>query len=192
MKYGIKVNDKEFVVEIISAKPPVFEVVVNGKRATLIVEESREVEVVSGNEIKAEMAGTVVRIVVEEGERVEKGQPLLVLEAMKMENEIAAPTSGVVKKILVKEGEKVSVGTSLIILDSGIGEPIKVAMSGVVTKILKKPGEAVKAGEAILILEAMKMENPITAPFDGVVESINVSEGDRVSSGDVVVKIART
>jgi len=191
MKYNICLNDREFTVEVISAKPPFFDVIVNGKRATLIIEESHEVEAVSGNEVRAEMAGTVVRTVVEEGEKVEKGQPLLVIEAMKMESEIASPTNGIVKRILVKEGEKVSPGTPLIILDSGKGEAVKVAISGVITKVLKKAGEEIKAGEAIMILEAMKMENPITSPFDGVIESINVSEGDRVSSGDVVAKVAR-
>ncbi len=191
MKYNINLNNKEFTVEVISAKPPVFDVVVNGKRATLIIEERQEVEAVSGNEVRAEMAGTVVRTVVEEGERVEKGQPLLVIEAMKMESEIASPSNGIVKKILVREGEKVSPGTPLIILESGKGESVKVAISGVVTKVLKKPGDEVKAGEVIMILEAMKMENPVTSPFDGIVESINVSEGDRVSSGDVVAKVAK-
>ncbi|AEA47675.1 biotin/lipoyl-containing protein [Archaeoglobus veneficus] len=197
MRYDIKVNDKKFNVEIISAKPPLFEVSVNGKRATLIIEETQEVEAISGNEVRAEMAGTIVRIVVEEGEKVEKGQPLLVLEAMKMESEIAAPSSGVVKKILVKEGEKVNAGTPLILLDSGEagesgdGEAITVAMAGIVTKVLKNPGEEVKEGEAILILEAMKMENPITTPFDGVVESVNVTEGSKVSPGDVVARVRR-
>jgi len=52
------------------------------------------------------MPGTVVNVAVKEGARVEKGQPLIVLSAMKMEMTVSAPTSGVVKKIAVKPGMK--------------------------------------------------------------------------------------
>ncbi len=60
-------------------------------------------------------------------------------------------------------------------------------MAGVVTKILKKGGEKVKAGETVLIIEAMKMENPISAPEDGEIAEVVVKEGDKVASGDVLV-----
>jgi glutaconyl-coA decarboxylase len=46
-----------------------------------------------------------------------------------------------------------------------------------------KEGDSVKAGDVLLVLEAMKMENDIVAPQDGVVASINVKVGDSVESG---------
>ncbi|AOM76835.1 biotin/lipoyl-containing protein [Pedobacter steynii] len=58
-------------------------------------------------EIKAPMPGLVLNIIVEEGQEVNKGDSLLVLEAMKMENIIKSPTGGLVKKILVLRGDKV-------------------------------------------------------------------------------------
>ncbi len=64
--------------------------------------------------IAAPMPGLVLRIQVEEGETVSKNDPLLVLEAMKMENEIRAPGDGVVVAIHVKSGEAIAKNALLI------------------------------------------------------------------------------
>ncbi len=69
-----------------------------------------------GGVVKSIMPGVVVKLLVKEGEAVEKGQPLLVLEAMKMQNEIGAPGAGVVKALHVREGEAVSSGAKLATL----------------------------------------------------------------------------
>ena len=66
------------------------------------------------NEIKAPMPGLVVRITVEEGTEVKKGDSLLVLEAMKMENVIKAPGDAVVGKIKVNAGQAVEKNQLLI------------------------------------------------------------------------------
>lgn len=58
-------------------------------------------------EIKAPMPGLVLNVMVTEGQEVNKGDSLLVLEAMKMENIIKSPTGGIVKKILIRKGDKV-------------------------------------------------------------------------------------
>lgn len=68
--------------------------------------------------IKAQMPGKIVRILVKEGSVVEKGDSLLVIEAMKMENQIRALHGGIVKRIAVSEGETVETGAELIIMDS--------------------------------------------------------------------------
>lgn len=65
----------------------------------------------------APLAGSVFKILVAEGDTIEAGQVLLVLEAMKMETEITAPSAGVVGAINVKEGEAVQGGQSLIEID---------------------------------------------------------------------------
>ena len=69
-----------------------------------------------GGVVTSVMPGIVAQILVERGARVEKGQPLLVLEAMKMQNEIAAPSDGVVKEIHVAEREAVASGSKLVTL----------------------------------------------------------------------------
>lgn len=65
-------------------------------------------------DIKAPMPGLVLDVKVSETERVEKGDALIVLEAMKMENILKSPITGVVKKIQVKTGEAVEKNEVLI------------------------------------------------------------------------------
>jgi biotin carboxyl carrier protein len=65
-------------------------------------------------EIKAPMPGMVLKVMVEEGTEVKKGDNLLVLEAMKMENILKSSTDGIVKKILVKQGDKIEKNTVLV------------------------------------------------------------------------------
>ena len=64
----------------------------------------------------AAMPGSVVRIGVDQGDRVEAGQPLLWLEAMKMEHAVLAPTAGTVAELLVLLGQQVEQGTVLVVL----------------------------------------------------------------------------
>lgn len=66
------------------------------------------------NEIKAPMPGLVLSIEVAEGQEIRQGDPLLILEAMKMENVIKSPGDGVIKAILTKKGNPVDKGEILI------------------------------------------------------------------------------
>ncbi|WRZ96209.1 hypothetical protein OHB54_35705 [Streptomyces sp. NBC_01007] len=69
-----------------------------------------------GRLIEAEFAASVWQLNVEPGERVTAGQPLLALEAMKMESRVPAPVDGVVQRILTKPGAQVEAGTALLVL----------------------------------------------------------------------------
>lgn len=74
--------------------------------------------VVAGPEaIVAMMPGKIVRVLVAQGERVEAGQGILVIEAMKMENEIAAPKAGTVKAVEVQPGQAVEGGALLAVIE---------------------------------------------------------------------------
>jgi biotin carboxyl carrier protein len=61
--------------------------------------------------------GTIVEIMIEPGQKVEKDEELMVLDAMKMQNRLKSPVSGKILSINVKKGEKVSKGTLLIELE---------------------------------------------------------------------------
>jgi biotin carboxyl carrier protein len=65
----------------------------------------------------APMPGKVVRVLVVQGEPVEAGQGILVMEAMKMQNEIKSPKKGVVQKIVASEGASVNPGDVLAIVE---------------------------------------------------------------------------
>ena len=60
-------------------------------------------------------------------------------------------------------------------------------MPGTILKINCAVGSSVKKGDVLLLLEAMKMENEIMAPADGVVSAISVKAGDTVNSGDTLI-----
>lgn len=67
--------------------------------------------------INAPMPGMILKIKCKEGDSVNLGDSLIVLEAMKMENDIKASASGTVKEILIKENTSVEKGTPLIIIE---------------------------------------------------------------------------
>jgi propionyl-CoA carboxylase alpha chain len=71
---------------------------------------------VAAGSLLAPMPGTVVRVAVVAGQRVDSGQPLLWLEAMKMEHRIDAPTAGVVAELDVSPGDQVDVGRVLAVV----------------------------------------------------------------------------
>jgi len=51
------------------------------------------------------------------------------------------------------------------------------------------PGDRVEARRHLLVLEAMKMETPLSAPYDAVVKAVHVQEGDRVAGGALLVEL---
>ena len=67
--------------------------------------------------IVAQMPGKVVRLLVHEGDEVEPGAGVAVVEAMKMQNEIKSPKKGTIQKILVSEGAAVNAGDVLVIVE---------------------------------------------------------------------------
>lgn len=72
---------------------------------------------------------------------------------------------------------------------TGGGEEIKAPMAGTILSVNVSPGQNVTQGDTLIILEAMKMENEIVAPADGVVGEIFVNPNDRVESDQVLLTI---
>lgn len=67
--------------------------------------------------IAAPMQGTILRVLVEQGQEIEAGDVLCILEAMKMENAIPAPREGVVSELPISPGQVVQVGQTLAVID---------------------------------------------------------------------------
>jgi oxaloacetate decarboxylase alpha subunit len=112
-----------------SAGPECYHFEVNGKGYDVTVSAQGAVERVRSTEtadevptlsegrvITAPLAGTIVRVEARQGQHVESGEVLLVLEAMKMETEVRAPSAGTVGDIRVKEGDAVVLGSPLLAL----------------------------------------------------------------------------
>ncbi|HEY8561315.1 MAG TPA: biotin/lipoyl-containing protein [Pyrinomonadaceae bacterium] len=80
-------------------------------------------------------------------------------------------------------GSKASGGAA-----DGIAE-IKTAMPGKLVRVLVSEGAEIKQGEGVLVVEAMKMQNEMKSPKDGVVKEIRFAEGATVNAGDVLAVI---
>ncbi len=172
-----------------------------------------------GNTMSAPLPGTITKVIAQAGQKVKKGDVLIVMEAMKMANDIVAEADGTVKAVCVSVGQSVNQGDALIEFqaDAAPAAPkaapaapkatpapaapaaakpaagasvVSAPLPGTVTKILVQPGQAVKAGETVLTMEAMKMENNITAETDGTVKAILVQQGAQVQSGDALIEMA--
>jgi len=123
------IDGKSFDVEVLSRSARDAEVAVNGKRYRVELQsESAPVPAhtaggASGprprraapaeGELRAPMAGLILRVDVAPGQRLEAGDPVLVLDAMKMENSIRAPHAGVVQELAVTAGQSVLTGALL-------------------------------------------------------------------------------
>jgi biotin carboxyl carrier protein len=101
-KYSITVNGQLFEIEV---------------RTTLQEKARKLLEASSSTnhklEVKAPMPGMILKVKKSVGEEVFSGEPVIILEAMKMENELRAPVAGKLKELLVEEGNPVEKGMKL-------------------------------------------------------------------------------
>lgn len=74
-------------------------------------------------------------------------------------------------------------------VNNSSGEVVNAPMQGNILAIKKKIGDKVFKGDILIILEAMKMENEILSPIDGIIENILVQEGRMVNSGEGLISI---
>ena len=121
--YSLLVDGKSFE-GFVYPGDEAWEVLLMGRQYPVIVEDEREkrLRAAAGGSVseagkfylKSPMPGMVVTIPVEEGQEIEQGQVLLILESMKMQNELKAPRSGTVGRIRVKPGESVEQRQTLL------------------------------------------------------------------------------
>ncbi|MBQ1988113.1 MAG: biotin/lipoyl-binding protein [Muribaculaceae bacterium] len=153
---------------------------------------------VTGPTLNAPMGGTVVEIHVKPGDKVKKGQSLLMYEAMKMQNEIESEGDYTVKRILVKQGDVVQTGQPIIEFEDPngaaaedgpvTGPTLNAPMGGTVIELHVKPGDKVKKGQSLLMYEAMKMQNEIESEGDYTVKRILVNEGEVIAAGQPIIE----
>jgi acetyl-CoA/propionyl-CoA carboxylase biotin carboxyl carrier protein len=118
--YTVEVSGRKFDVRVIG---PPFGGAVNGEVAAGARKPQRAQRADSGggagaDELVSPLQGNMWKILVEQGQTVEEGQLVCIIEAMKMENEITAHKAGVVAQLAVKEGDAVSSGATIAVIKS--------------------------------------------------------------------------
>jgi acetyl-CoA/propionyl-CoA carboxylase biotin carboxyl carrier protein len=124
-EFTVEVNGKRFEVNLEERGAPVIPASggsgggQQAQRPPQATEESGGDEQVAagGEQVTAEMQGTILSVDVDEGDEVAAGDVICVLEAMKMENDVVTERGGTVAKILVEEGESVDMGDTLVVLE---------------------------------------------------------------------------
>lgn len=176
---------------------------------------TKSVSKVTGKEIIVQMPGKIFKYEVKPGDKVEKGQTVAVLEAMKMENNIISDYTGYVNSLIAEEGDNLAAGDAImdIVSEAPVvdetpkssapksestkastkakvpSKAITVPMPGTIINLAVKVGDVVNKDQVVMILEAMKMENSITSNFGGTVNKILVEEGDIVVADQKIIEL---
>ncbi|MBI2749076.1 MAG: dihydrolipoyllysine-residue acetyltransferase, partial [Burkholderiales bacterium] len=161
----------------------------------------------------------VIELLVKPGDAVVKEQSLITLESDKATMEIPSPQAGLVKELVVKLGDKVSEGSLILRLEDGGAKAEAVSAAAPlaaapppqpspskaltvrvpdigdfkeveVIELLVKPGDAVVKEQSLITLESDKATMEIPSPAAGIVQSLVVKLGDKVSEGSPVLVLA--
>lgn len=161
-----------------------------------------------GEKIVTPLPGRLLNYLVAPGDKVSIGQPVAIVEAMKMENTITSTAEGYVNNLVASVGENLAGEATLMDI---VAEPtaqasspekpkaaakvagpttgVTVPMPGKILDIQVHPGDKVQAGQVVVVLEAMKMENSITSEVSGTVNEIFVEVGETVSADTKVLDL---
>lgn len=133
--------------------------------------------------INSELPGTVTKIVAANGQRVKKGDVLLVIEAMKMANDIVSDVEGTVQRIAVTEGQSVNQGDLLVeLVADAIAAPAAAAAP------VAKPAPAPAAAPAPVAAAPKPAlgAKVVEAPLPGTITKVLVKPGQALKAGETV------
>ncbi len=162
-----------------------------------------------GVDIKAPVAGTLLKQCFANGTKVSKGQTVIIIESMKMELEVKATEDGTISYAVpagtqIQNGQVIATigGVVKVVspapqasspvqaapVSSGSGTKVNAPVAGVFLRTAVSEGSSVKKGDNIVIVESMKMELEIKAPVDGKVHFL-ATVGSQLSNGQCVAEI---
>lgn len=138
--------------------------------------------------VKSPLPGSIVKVMVQAGQDIKKGDTLLTMESMKMENVIASEVTGKVKSVLVQPGQNVMQDDKLVEIEvaaaaapASAAETPKASPAPAAPKAEPAPAPAPKAAPA--------GGTKITSPLPGSVIKVLVSEGQAVKKGDTLLTL---
>lgn len=131
--------------------------------------------------INSELPGTVTKIVAANGQRVKKGDVLLVIEAMKMANDIVSDVEGTVQRIAVTEGQSVNQGDLLVeMVADAVAAPAAAAAPAPKAAPAPAPAPAPAAPKAAAGAKVVE------APLPGTITKVLVKPGQALKAGETV------
>ncbi|WP_318451692.1 pyruvate dehydrogenase complex dihydrolipoyllysine-residue acetyltransferase [Photobacterium leiognathi] len=172
--------------------------------------ELKEVHVpdIGGDEVEC------TEIMVSVGDTVEEEQSLITVEGDKASMEVPAPFAGTVKEIKIAEGDKVSTGSLIMVFEVAGSAPAAAPVAQAaapapaapaasaakevnvpdiggdeveVTEIMVAVGDTVEEEQSLITVEGDKASMEVPAPFAGTVKEIKIAEGDKVSTGSLIM-----
>ena len=140
--------------------------------------------------VKSPLPGSIVKVMVQAGQEIKKGDTLLTMESMKMENVIASEVTGKVKSVLVQPGQNVMQDDKLVEIEVATAaapapEAPQAAPAAPKAAPAPAPALAPKAAPAATPAGGTK----VTSPLPGSVIKVLVSEGQAVKKGDTLLTL---
>jgi len=157
----------------------------------------------------------IIEILVKEGQKVSKNDPLITLESDKSSVEVPSSLDGTIQKLNVKIGDKVSQGSIIGLIDGGLNEVdeknnsekkanvsdsnsqnfITVPDIGdfknvEIIEVLVKEGDEINKGDPVITLESDKSSMEVPSDISGKIVSLKVKIGDKVSKGDILAELS--
>ena len=136
-----------------------------------------------GNTMSAPLPGTITKVIAQAGQKVKKGDVLIVMEAMKMANDIVAEADGTVKAVCVSVGQSVNQGDALIEFQADAAP----AVAPAAPKAAPAAPKAAPAPAAPAAAKPAVGASVVSAPLPGTVTKILVQPGQAVKAGETVL-----
>lgn len=132
--------------------------------------------------VKSQLPGSIIKVMVSEGQSVKKGEVIMTIESMKMENSIMAEADGVISKIYVEAGKSVMQDDKLVDITVS-GAPAAAPAPAPVAKPEPAPAPVAAPAPAANAANA----KPVKSPLPGSIIKILVSEGESVKRGQTLL-----
>lgn len=182
-KLAVTVNDSTYTVEVPELAKQAPRPVVNHAAAPApVATKPVAAAPVAANVVAAPLPGTITKVLVNEGDKVKKGDTLVTMEAMKMENSITAEADGIIRKIHVAVGASVNQGDALVDFE-GLGVPQTVPANAPAPK----PAAPAAPAAAAAVAPAPAGAHTVDAPLPGTIKQVLVKVGQDIAAGDTVV-----
>ena len=187
-KLAVTLNDTTYSVEVPELLKQAPRPVVNHAAAPApVATKPIAAAPVASNVVAAPLPGTITKVLVNEGDKVKKGDTLLTMEAMKMENSITAEADGIVRKIHVGVGASVNQGDALVDFE-GLAVPQTAPAQAPAQKPAAAPAAAAaKAAPAAAAAAPAAGAHTVDAPLPGTIKQVCVAVGQEIAAGDTVV-----